>query len=115
MGLINSLANRAYSTSYSISFLSVSMTSEITYEVSGGEVPVYSPKTASVVLITAINLPLTYRCKPGDSQVSILHCVHTTAIERFQNRSIADVSYTGVSPRAPIRPLLWSEGRACLL
>ena len=57
MGLINSLANRAYSTSYSISFLSVSMTSEITYEVSGGEVPVYSPITASVVLITA-NVPL---------------------------------------------------------
>ena len=33
MGLIHYLANRAYS----ISFLSVSTTSEITYEVSGGE------------------------------------------------------------------------------
>ena len=56
MGLINSLAKRAYS----ISFLSVSMTSEITYEVSGGEEPVYSPITASVVLITAKGPPLTY-------------------------------------------------------
>ena len=54
MGLINSLAKRAYS----ISFLSVSMTSEITYEVSGGEVPVYSPITATVVLITANAPPL---------------------------------------------------------
>ena len=102
MGLINSLAKRAYS----ISFLSVSMTSEITYEVSGGEVPVYSPITATVVLITANAPPLMYHCKRGDTQASILHCVHTTAIERFQNRSIAEVSYTGVSPRAPIWPLL---------
>ena len=105
MGLMNTPAMRAHVMGLG-PFLSVSMTSEITYEVSGGEVPVYSPKTASVVLITAINLLLTYRCKRGDSQVSILHCVHTTAIERFQNRSIAEVSYTGVPPRAPIRPLL---------
>ena len=103
MGLMNTPAMRAHVMGLG-PFLSVSMTSHMRYQ--GGEVPVYSPKTASVVLITAINLPLTYRCKRGDSQVSILHCVHTTAIERFQNRSIAEVSYTGVSPRAPIRPLL---------
>ena len=66
----------------------------------------FSRKTASVVLITANVPPLTYHCKRGDSQASILHSVHTNAIERFQNRSIAEVSYTGVSPRAPIRPLL---------
>ena len=60
MGLMNTPAMRAHVMGLG-PFLSVSMTSEITYEVSGGEVPVYSPKTAPVVLITAINLPLTYR------------------------------------------------------
>ena len=75
--------------------------------------PVYSPITASVVLITCNVPPLTYHCKQGDSQASILHCINTTAIERFQNRSIAVVAYmyTGVSPRAPIT---LEVGRVCL-
>ena len=60
MGLINSLAKRAYSIYFVNSFLSVSMTSVITYEISGGEVPVYSPITTSVVLITANVPPLMY-------------------------------------------------------
>ena len=72
MGLMNSPAKRAYSL-----ILSVSMTTVMRYyQGGGGEVPVYSPITASVVLIIANVLPLTYHC-----QDSILHCVHTTAIE----------------------------------
>ena len=78
--------------------------------------PVYSPITPSVVLITANVPPLTYHCKQEDSQASIVHCDHTTALERFQNRSIAVVSYTGVSPWAPITLAnRRSEGCACLL
>ena len=95
MGLINSLANRAYS----ISFLSVSMTSEITYE--GGGACLLSDNRISG-LITANVPPLTYHCKQGDSQASILHCVHTIVIERFQNCSIAVVSYTGCRLRHPL-------------
>ena len=88
------------------------MTSEITLRYlgggGGGEVPVYSPITASVVLITANVPPLTYHCINEGIAKLASYTAFTlgTMIERFQNHSIAEVSYTGVSPRAPIRPLL---------